>query len=240
MSWEGSDDWYGSIVGEKGHYYHQKVILPRLLPFLGMKKGSLLDVGCGNGVLARHLPSTFDYLGIDASNGLITEARKLSPNKQFLVEDAAKFQTEQRFDCAVCILSLQNMKEGEKTIEMITQRLKETGKLAIVMNHPCFRIPRQSGWGEDTASKSQFRKVYSYMSDLEIPIATHPGKLNSEQTVSYHHSLSTYSLWLHQNGLSIEKIEEWCSDKKSQGAKAKMEDRARKEIPLFFAMLAKK
>jgi ubiquinone/menaquinone biosynthesis C-methylase UbiE len=240
MSWEGSDDWYGSIVGEKGHYYHQHVILPKLLPFVGMKRGAWLDVGCGNGVLARHLPKTFDYLGIDASKGLIAEAKKLTLGREFLVEDAACFQTEKEFDCVVFILSFQNMKEGEKVIEMASRVLKKDGKVVIVMNHPCFRIPRQSSWGEDAATKLQFRKVYSYMSDLAIPIATHPGRKDSQQTISYHHSLSTYSSWLYQHGLSIEKIEEWCSDKKSTGVKAKMEDRARREIPLFLAMLAKK
>jgi hypothetical protein len=38
----------------------------------------------------------------------------------------------------------------------------------------------------------------------------------------------------------IEKIEEWVSDKKSTGPMAKMEDRARDEIPMFMAILATK
>ena len=240
MSWEGSDDWYGGIVGEKGHYYHQKIIFPRLLPLLNLKKGSLLDIGCGNGVTARNLPKSVEYLGIDASNGLIQEATKLSPDKKFLVADATNIPTDKLFDAALFLLSLQNMEFGEKAIEEASKKLKKNGTLAIVMNHPCFRIPRQSGWGFEEASKIQFRKMNSYMSDLEIPITTHPGKKESAQTITYHHSLSTYSSWLLKNGLVIEKIEEWCSDKKSQGSRAKMEDRARKEIPLFLCLLAKK
>jgi hypothetical protein len=35
-------------------------------------------------------------------------------------------------------------------------------------------------------------------------------------------------------------MEEWCSDKKSEGAAARMEDRARKEFPLFLTILASK
>jgi hypothetical protein len=40
--------------------------------------------------------------------------------------------------------------------------------------------------------------------------------------------------------LVIEKIEEWVSDKKSEGGKAAMEDKARAEFPLFMAIAAKK
>jgi ubiquinone/menaquinone biosynthesis C-methylase UbiE len=240
MSWEGSDDWYGGIVGEKGHYYHQQVILPRLLLLLNLKNGSLLDVGCGNGVFARALPKSIEYLGIDASNGLIQEAKKLSPDKNFLVADASCIPTKQLFDCALFLLSLQNMKHGEIAVREASKKLKNGGKMAIVMNHPCFRIPRQSGWGVEEAAKLQHRKINAYMSPLEIPIVTHPGKPNSSQTTSYHYPLSTYSNWLEKSDLLIERIEEWCSDKKSVGAKAKMEDRARKEIPLFLTILAKK
>ena len=79
------------------------------------------------------------------------------------------------------------------------------------------------------------------MSELEIPIATNPGKFQeSEMTWSFHTPLSKYSQFLNENGFMIERIEEWVSDKKSTGSKAKMEDRARAEIPMFMAILAVK
>jgi hypothetical protein len=46
------------------------------------------------------------------------------------------------------------------------------------------------------------------------------------------------SQMLFDGGFLIEKIEEWISDKKSEGGMAKIEDKARKEIPLFMAILA--
>lgn len=79
------------------------------------------------------------------------------------------------------------------------------------------------------------------MSELEIPIATNPGKFeNSETTWSFHSPLSKYSEVLFKNGFVIEKIEEWISNKKSTGPMAKMEDKARAEIPMFMAILATK
>ena len=79
------------------------------------------------------------------------------------------------------------------------------------------------------------------MTPLSIPVAASPSKgAKSTATWSYHFPLSEYSRMLLDNGFVIEKIEEWISDKSSVGEAAKMENRARKEFPLFMAILARK
>jgi len=225
-SWHAS---YGDLVGEKGHYYHQTVILPNVLRLL---KGatSVLDMGCGNGVLSHHLPKTVFYTGVDASKSLLPK------QKNFLLADCTKpLPLEKKdFDAACFILSLQNMEDGKAAVEQASKHLKPGGKLLLVLNHPCFRIPRQSDWGYDEQTKRVYRRVHHYMSPLKIPIAMQPSKKEkSEMTYSFHHPLCVYASWLK----SIIAIEEWCSDKKSEGGRAKAEDRARKEIPLFLAIL---
>ena len=242
-SWDSSDRWYGGIVGEKGHYYHQAVILPNLIKLLDLKPGlSLLDMGCGNGVLARSLPKGIDYTGIDSAKGLVDQAKKLTGGGKFFVGDATReLPIEKKdFDRVSFVLSFQNMEDGKGALAQAKRHLKKGGLLTLVLNHPSFRIPRQSGWGEDEAAKLMYRRVNLYMSGLKIPIQTHPGlKEKSQTTYSFHHPLSTYSAWLHELRFSIEQIQEWCSDKKSEGSRAKMEDRARKEIPLFMAIAAR-
>lgn len=241
-NWDPSETWYTALVGENGHYYHQTVVLPNIFRLLG-KFTSLLDLGCGQGVLARQISKNIEYVGIDQSEALIASAKKLSKHGKFVVADAAGELPigESDFDRAAFILSLQNMENGKAAIEAAATKLKKGGKLLLVLNHPCFRIPRQSGWGIEEQKKLQYRKIESYMSAQKIPIQTHPGqKGKSPMTYSYHHSLTDISAWLKASGLFIEIIEEWCSDKKSEGPKAKMEDRARREIPLFMAIVAVK
>lgn len=239
-NWDASESWYTAAVGEKGHYYHQTVILPGALKLLGKFK-SLLDVGCGQGVLARHLPKDVDYVGVDQSSALIESAKKMTKQGQFFVADACeKLPLENKtFERATFIMSLQNMERGKEAIANAAKHLSAKGKMVLVLNHPCFRIPRQSGWGVEEQKKLQFRKIESYMSAQKIPILTNPGKKEeSANTYSYHHCLTDLSSWLKAAGLLIETVEEWCSDKKSEGKNAKMEDRARKEIPLFMALVA--
>lgn len=239
-NWDASEQWYTSCVGEKGHYYHQAVVLPNVLRLLG-KFNSLLDLGCGQGVLARHIPEKVEYVGVDLSKALIASAKKMTKGAQFFVGDVTSELTIEKKDFERCafILSLQNMEKGQGAIQTAARHLKKGGKLLIVLNHPSFRIPRQSSWGIDEQMKLQYRRINCYMTPQEIPIQTSPGKGDhSETTFSYHHPLSTYSSWLQEGKFVIESIEEWCSDKKSEGARAKMEDRARREIPLFLAILA--
>jgi ubiquinone/menaquinone biosynthesis C-methylase UbiE len=243
-SWESAEKWYDSCVGEKGHHYHKSVIFPYILK-LFKEKDSVLDLGCGQGVLERQLPESITYYGVDNSKSLIEIAKKTTKNRsaQFFVGDATqKLPFEKKdFDWACFILSLQNMEHPKKAIHEAAKHLKPGGKLLIVLNHPCFRIPRQSHWGVDANAKLQYRRINSYMTPQTIPIQTHPGKGNlSDVTYSYHYPLSSYFAWTASEGLSTIDLQEWCSDKKSEGAKKKMEDRARVEIPLFLAIVSQK
>jgi hypothetical protein len=144
------------------------------------------------------------------------------------------------FTHAAIILALQNIKEPQKAIANAAKHLTANGSLVIVLNHPAFRIPRQSSWGIDEQNKLQYRRINRYMSPLEIPITMHPGDTDSGVTWSYHLPISAYTEMLSREGFFIQRLEEWMSDKKSVGSAGKMENRARDEFPLFLAIKAVK
>ena len=243
-SWEKSSNWYKKIVGDDGHYFHQTIIFPKIKQLIDFSKiNSVLDLACGQGIFERQLDQNKEYVGIDISRSLINEASNKSINKrhQFLVSDVSKDLPLKKddFDLVTIILALQNIKNINGVIKNASKHLKKGGKFLIILNHPIFRIPRQSAWGIDSQNKIQYRRIERYMSNLEIPISTNPGKFQkSEITWSFHNPLSKYSQLLFENGFLIEKIEEWVSEKKSTGPMAKMEDRARNEIPMFMAIVA--
>lgn len=240
-SWEGASKWYSKITGDKGHYYHDHLVLPGVLKMLDLKPGDkLLDLACGNGVLAKRISNGVDYTGFDISRSLIEDARQ-SVNKKnfnFFVGDVTEpLQPNiKEYSHATVILAIQNIKNPVKVFENASRHLVKGGRLVIVMNHPMFRIPRQTMWETDVNNKIQYRRVNRYLSPLEIPINIHPGQTNSPITWDFHFPLSTYSKWLNESGFSIDLIEEWVSDKESEGKMAKSENRARNEIPLFMAL----
>lgn len=242
-SWEKSGKWYNALVGQRGHYYHEHTVLPGAMRLLNLQKNSrLLDVGCGQGVLARRLPKDIQYVGLDTARSLIEAAKKNdhNPKHSYLVADVTKpFPVNDVYSHIAAILSLQNMEQVDQVIQHAANRLIKGGRFLIVLNHPAFRIPRQSGWGIGE-NKLQYRYVNRYMSPLKVPINMHPGAKTGETTWSFHQPISFYTTELHKNGFMIETIEEWTSDKVSEGKVAKMENRARNEIPLFMAIVAVK
>ncbi len=242
-AWEQQGKWYNKLVGPKGHYYHEHVVLPGVNRLLALKKDSkVLDVGCGQGIFGKSIPSEMSYIGLDLSQSLIQFAKQAdrSSHHTYVVADVTKpFPTpSQQFTHAVAILSLQNIEQVDQTIKEVANALKTAGKFVFVINHPSFRIPKQSGWGIREENKLQYRYVQAYMSSMKIPITMHPGDRPSEITWSFHRPLSYYSQLLKAHGFMIEAIEEWVSDKVSVGPAAKSENRARNEIPLFMAISA--
>lgn len=246
-SWEKVNAWYDQTVGKDGHYFHQNIILPQLLKYwdFSIESPAMLDLACGQGILARHLPEKVAYVGVDLSPSLIKSAKEQDSNKrhEYCVADITKPLKVKKnfFTHAAILLALQNVEFPALAIQNAAHALKEGGELTIVINHPIFRIPRQTSWGIDEAKKIQYRRLDRYMSPMKIPIQTHPGNPKmSTNTFSYHWPLSELMRWLSKNGFLVKMIDEWCSDKKSTGSKAGMEDFARGEFPLFMMISAKK
>ncbi len=245
-SWETVSRWYDKAVGESGHYYHERIILPKIEKILDLSHTStLLDLACGQGILSRHIPASCRYVGVDIAKTLIQLAQKKNKNPlhAFHVSDITQPLKipSQEFSHCTCILAIQNIEHPKNVFVNAYQALAPQGTFLLVMNHPYFRIPRQSSWGVDLEKKIQYRRLDGYLSAMRIPIQTHPSQgSQSSQTLSFHYPLSQYTKWLHESGFLISEIEEWCSDKTSTGKYAKMENRSRQEFPLFMAITGKK
>lgn len=244
-SWEKSADWYDRIIGERGSELYQAVVIPSALKLLAPQRGQrVLDLGCGQGVFSRAMAQKgCEVTGIDAAPTLIQKARTYAakPPVRYLVRDAAQLDGLGEFDAASAILCVQNMEHLDQVAASVAKVLKPGARMLWVVNHPAFRIPRQSAWGFDEDRKIQYRRTDAYSSTLSIPIVMHPGKADSESTVSFHRSMQVLTSTGFSAGLTLAGMEEWYSHKESQpGPRARAENRARKEFPLFLALLWEK
>ena len=244
-SWQKVAPWYESLTGEWGHFFHEKVIFPLILPWIQkMKPTTVVDFGCGSAPITTYLSQDCHYTGYDTAVSLLRAAKKGSknPHSRFIEADVTRpIENIPTTSVALCILALQNMENGEECIKNAARAVLKNGIFIIVINHPYFRIPRQSAWGVDEKNKLVYRRVNRYLSPLSIPITMHPGeKRGSDLTWSFHNPLQTYSRWLAHAGFAISDIRELTSPKKSQGKHAREEDRGREEFPLFMALRAVK
>jgi 2-polyprenyl-3-methyl-5-hydroxy-6-metoxy-1,4-benzoquinol methylase len=115
---------------------------------------TLLDMGCGEGWLARALTrKSIKIFGIDASPKLIEDAKKIN-NAQFDVctyENLSSYQFDTPFDCIICNFSLIGKEATEAVINISKKLLTPNGKLIIQTLHPlmaCGNFPYQDGWRE--------------------------------------------------------------------------------------------
>jgi hypothetical protein len=138
-------------------------------------------------------------------------------------------------------LALQNIEFYRGFFDNAQRYCKVGGFVAIVINHPHFRIPRSSGWDIVKGNAKQVRWVSNYMNEQRIPITMNPGTREKQKvTWSFHVPLSTYVAEFAQRGFLIERLDEISSPKESVGRYAKRENTARAEIPLFMLLIAKK
>ena len=208
------------------------------------KKDRVLDLACGQGVFSRYLARKGIHVeGLDSSSELVKYARARSgPSIQYHVGDAGNAENFEadRFDGIACLMAIQNIEKMDLLFKSASRWLKTGKHFVVVMTHPCFRIPRQSNWGWDDEKKLEYRRVDHYMTETTVPILTPPFADSKSFTLTFHRPLQSYVSALVQAGFCVDAMEEWVSNKNSlPGKRAKAENRARKEIPLFLALRAR-
>lgn len=257
-SWGNVADWYDNLLEKNKDSYQRVLILPNLIRLMQAKSGEkIVDLGCGQGFFARELAKLgAKVIGIDISPELINIARLQSPegkanggqakqdkSVEYFVSSAHElnFLKDESIDKTLIAMALQNIKNVQDVIAEANRILKPKGKLFIVLNHPAFRIPKNSSWEWDENKKIQFRRLDAYLSESSEQIQMHPGIKPWEKTISFHRPLQFYFKALNKNGFCVSRLEEWTSHKTSEmGPKKEAEDRTRHEFPLFLFLEATK
>jgi len=260
-SWGPVAGWYDDMVENFEDSYQKNVLLPNLLRLVDPRKDlTVLDLACGQGYFTNAFAQNgAKAIGCDISSELIELAKKNSTiptaissktaaisREKLPVEfhispsDKLAFLENNSVDTITVVLAIQNIENLSGTFAECSRVLKPSGRLFIVLNHPSFRIPQNSSWQWDEKAGKQYRRIDSYMSDQTMKIDMTPGEKDPHKkvfTISFHRPLQSYFKALNKSGLSVARLEEWISHRKSQkGPRGDEEDRTRKEIPLFMCL----
>lgn len=241
-SWDGVADWYAGWVGRDGSWYHRNLAVPLLLELLQLGRDErLADLGCGPGVLAPPVRKAgASMVGVDLSPRLIELAQRNHGRlAQFVVGDVTALPDVPMlgagsFDAASFMLSIQDIDPLDAAIGSAARLLNRGGRLGIVMLHPCFRVPRQSGWGFDEGRALHYRRVDSYSTELAVPMQAYG---RGRTTRSYHRPLSAYFTALRRAGLAVTGFREVADIARDADKAAR---RAMAEFPLLLGLRAEK
>jgi ubiquinone/menaquinone biosynthesis C-methylase UbiE len=237
--WDDIAAWYDGWVGEAGSHFHRHVAIPAILNLLTLQPDQhILDVGAGTGVLAKAVHDAgAQYTGIDISPRLIQQAKQYhGAYGHFMLGDARQLRRvvgAGEYDACAYLLSIQDMNPLKSVLESAAYALRGGGVVAILMTHPCFRIPRQSGWGYEDQKKLQYRRIDRYLTPLNIPMKKH----KRGTTISFHRPISAYINALAAHGLLVDKLDEITTYQRGEN---RAEQRANDEIPLFMGLRARK
>jgi ubiquinone/menaquinone biosynthesis C-methylase UbiE len=245
-SWGKVAGWYKNHL-EEDDTYHNKVVGPNLLRMMDIKPTDIVaELGCGEGFFTRQIAKLAKKtVGLDLGAELIEVAKKkqiesdIKSDLSYVVASADKTELPDNFfDKILIVLALQNMKNLNEVISEVSRILKKGGRAYIVLNHPAFRIVGQSSWQFDNEKKVQYRRIDSYMTESTNEIDMNPGnKKEKKVTYSFHRPLQVYFKAFQKNNLSVVRLEEWISHRKSEkGTRQLAEDIARKEFPLFMSL----
>lgn len=244
-SWDPVASWYDGWVGRRGSRHHRQVAVPTVLRLAELRPGRrVLDVGCGQVVLARHVLATgATYVGVDASRAMLDRGRaRHGPDVPLLHADARRLGAEarlarQRFDVAVFLLSLQDMDPLDDVVAGVAALLAPHGRLVAFMTHPCFRVPRASGWGYDARRKLPYRRVEGYLSERRVPMRAHAevSAATRGATLAFHRPIAAYVAAFARHGLLVDALEEVADPLVDP------DDRTRsRDIPTFLAIRARR
>jgi 2-polyprenyl-3-methyl-5-hydroxy-6-metoxy-1,4-benzoquinol methylase len=202
MSTEIEQNTYDQFADEYAHSYRQPraeafhfnldLVIPRLLAVADPTDGlTVLDAGCGEGIVSRSLSATAaQVVGIDVAPRLIAYARERDLTKRitYVVHDLSQPLPEyaQAFDLIVSNLVLDDVPGYIGFITTLSQCLKPHSRLVLSMNNPYSAVLRE--------------KVESYFASGAV------ARYNFGPVSYYHRTMEDYSQAFGQAGLLLRRL----------------------------------
>ncbi len=216
--WADLAEWYDLKQGDTGDLWHRALIDPPLLARIGdVADRHLLDVGCGNGYLARRLASAgATVVGVDVTPQVIERARARGDaggRVSYLCANAARLPelASGSFDLAYSNMALMDMADAAGAIGEVGRLLRPGGRFVAALSHPCFDNGLDSSWLAERFPREGTRVgrvMRSYREPFRSEVPWQVDEGSPRFTGSYHRPLSWYAGALSDAGLLIESLDE--------------------------------
>ncbi len=210
--WEEHADWWQREFTEGVDAEYEEQIIPLALELLA-GSGRVLDLGTGEGQIARRLAATCEVVGMDGSWAQLVvgdQRNNLLPSTispiVYTQADATKIPTKNAaFDAVLVCLMFEHIDDLDAAMAEVTRVLKPGGRFVLMINHPLIQTPG-SGWIDDQIldPPEQYWRIGPYLTEQ----ATHEQVQRDVWTRFVHRPLSRYLNTAIGEGLILRSMQE--------------------------------
>ncbi len=205
--WDQSSHWWQAEFTDGADPEYEEQILPLAAEWL-RGYARILDVGCGEGQVARQAARVGAplVLGVDPTPSQLDVARRRAGGPRYVRGVAATLPfADSSFDGAVACLVFEHIRAVDRAIAEVARVLRPGGRFAFFLNHPLLQVPN-SGWIDDHVldPPEQYWRIGPYLVEDETVEQVAPGVF----LPFIHRPLSRYVNAMAANGLVIRRMEE--------------------------------
>jgi ubiquinone/menaquinone biosynthesis C-methylase UbiE len=204
--WDEHAQWWidGFTNGADPEYVEQ--IIPLAVEELA-GRAHVLDLGCGDGQIARALAAQgANVLGVDPTQLHIDVAIERGGGPQYLLGGATDIPAyDNSFDAVVACLVFEHIDQMDEAMTEVARVLKPRGQFSFFLNHPLLQTPG-SGWIDDHIidPPEQYWRIGPYLVETESI-----EEVEKDVYIRFiHRPLSRYVNALIANGMTIERMVE--------------------------------
>jgi SAM-dependent methyltransferase len=188
--WNQKARFWDELHGDRGNQFHQTLVSPAIERLLNLEKDEcVLDIGCGNGVLARRLAELGGRVtAIDFSAELIELAKARGGAIDYRVVDATdevalRTLGEGQFEAIVCTMALMDMPTIAPMFRAAKALLKQGGRFVFGTMHPAFNSNNpvfilERGDSNGQLYNNHALKINAYLEMLPVKGAGAPNEPN--------------------------------------------------------------
>jgi SAM-dependent methyltransferase len=202
--WERHSRWWQEEFTNGADAEYEEQILPLVVRHLAGAR-RILDVGCGEGQVARRVasPGTL-VVGVDPTAAQLATARARAGGPHYARSEAEHLPIRDRaVDAVVMCLVIEHLDPFEPAIEEMARVLVPGGVCLLLLNHPLLQTPG-SGWIDDHILEEQYWRVGPYLRNDSSVEEVAPGV----NLPFMHRPLSRYVHVMGQVGLLIDDMDE--------------------------------
>ena len=204
--WDEHAQWWidGFTNGADPEYVEQ--IIPLAVEELA-GRAHVLDLGCGDGQIARALAAQgSDVLGVDPTQLHIDVAIERGGGPRYLLGGATNIPAPDNFfDAVVACLVFEHIDQMDEAMTEVARVLKPRGQFSFFLNHPLLQTPG-SGWIDDHIidPPEQYWRIGPYLVETESI-----EEVEKDVYIRFiHRPLGRYVNALIANGMTIERMVE--------------------------------